>query len=423
MDIVNIRPGMLRGTVNIPPSKSFAHRAVLAAFLSRGKCRIENVQLSEDIAATVRCAEKMGAVCRYDAVRRILELDGSACADTGGHVKLDCGESGSTLRFLIPVAAALGFDCEFTGRGRLMKRPLDPYFEIFKSRKIRYELKDDTLKTYGSLKPGRFEIDGGLSSQFITGLLFALPQLDGDSEIIIKGRLESRAYVDISIAVLKNFGIKIENRNYESFTVCGGQRFKQRNYRIEGDFSQAAFFLVAGAIGCDITCAGLPEDSLQGDKKIVEIIESTGAAIKREKGGLRAEYRCGMRGVTVDASEIPDLVPILAVLLCFCGGESRIVNAGRLRLKESDRLRAVSSELGHLGADITEGSDYLVIHGRQVLNGTTVSAWNDHRIAMALAVAACRCEGDVGITGARRAVTKSYPEFFEDYADLGGLVK
>lgn len=425
MDIVNITPAMLAGKVRIPPSKSFAHRAVIAAFLSKGSCRLDNIQLSDDISATIGCIAAMGADCSFDEKKRALTVKGGGLAPKNKRLLLDCGESGSTLRFFIPIALALGFDCEFVGHGRLMKRPLDPYINIFNERNIKYRFTENSLITDGRLGCGKFVVNGGISSQFITGLLYALPILDGDSEIIIEGRLESRAYIDISIAVLKDFGIKIINENYEKFIIKGGQSYKCRNYSVEGDFSQAAFFLVAGALGCDISCTGLNRKSIQGDREIIDIIEKTGAVAEYgSHGEISAKCRNGLvGGITVDAGEIPDLVPILAVLLSFCRGESKIVNAGRLRIKESDRLKAISSELSHLGADITEGSDYLKICGRQTLNGTTVSAWNDHRIAMAAAIAACRCEGDVGITGAQKAVKKSYPEFFNDYSALGGIVK
>lgn len=423
MDMVNIKPAMLEGEVRIPPSKSIAHRAVIAAFLSRGKCSIENIDLSDDISATVGCIKAMGAKCRYDKRNRVLEISCEKLKSTSRRITLDCGESGSTLRFFIPIALALGFKCNFTGRGRLMKRPMEPYMKVFEEKGIRYELHDDVLTTDGKLVAGKYIIDGSLSSQFVTGLLFALSTLEGDSEIVIDGETVSCGYIDLTLATLSDFGIEVENKDYKQFVIKGNQKYKVMDYSVEGDFSQAAFFLVAGAIGSNVVCTGMNPDSIQGDKEILNILENVGATVKIEDGGkIQAEYSADMHGITVDAGEIPDLVPILAVLLSFCRGESRIVNAGRLRIKESDRLKAVSSELKHLGVDITEGTDYLKINGRHVLEGTTVSAWNDHRIAMSMAIAASRCEGDVGITGAETAVKKSYPDFFEDYRSLGGVV-
>ncbi len=423
MDMVNIKPAMLEGQVRIPPSKSIAHRAVIAAFLSKGKCSIENIDLSEDISATIGCIKTMGAQCKYNQKNRTLEVFCEKLKSTARRITLDCGESGSTLRFFIPIALALGFKCKFTGRGRLMQRPLEPYMKVFEEKGVKYKFENEVLTTDGQLTAGKYVIDGSLSSQFVTGLLFALSTLSEDSEIVIEGETVSKGYIDLTFATMTDFGIEIENKDYKSFIIKGNQQYRSMDYSVEGDFSQAAFFLVAGAIGCDVVCTGMNPHSIQGDKEILNVLRATGAEVEvGEKGRIRARYNPNMHGITVDAGEIPDLVPIMAVLLSFCRGESRIVNAGRLRIKESDRLRAIFSELRHLGVDITEGPDYLRIVGRQTLGGTTVSAWNDHRIAMSVAIAACRCEGDVGITGAQTAVKKSYPGFFEDYKGLGGTV-
>ncbi len=417
--MVKIKPQVLSGTVQAPPSKSCAHRAVIAAFLSGGNCLIENLHLSADILATLNCAAQLGAQWNYSEKKHTATIAGNN--PTLSSVILDCGESGSTLRFFIPIAMTTVDEVSFTGHGRLMERPLDPYLEIFKEKNIKYSLKKGVLTVKGRLTHGTYNIDGSVSSQFITGLLYALPLLDGDSEIKIKGKLTSRAYIDITLDVLKKFGINIKNENYSSFIIKGNQKYKAQSYTVEGDFSNAAFWLVAGALGCDITCAGLDKSSLQGDKAIIDIIESTGAMVEPVGcNSFRAKPTADMQGITVDADSVPDLVPILAVLFCFCKGTSRIENAGRLRLKESDRLAAITAELTKMGADITEGPDFLEIHGKQILNGAEISAWNDHRIAMAAAIAACRCEGDVSIDGAKKAVTKSYPNFFEDYIMLGG---
>ncbi len=423
MDSIKITPSVLSGKVKVPPSKSFAHRAVLAAFLSGGECKINNIGLSEDISATLNCIKALGAEFEYDDKKNNVLI--SRKADTScGKLRLDCGESGSTLRFLITIALCFSQDLEFTGRGRLMERPMKPVFNIFDKKGIKHSLKNGILSVKGKLSAGDFKIDGSVSSQFITGLLFALPLLDGDSRIIIENTLTSKGYIDITLDVLKKFGIKIENANYRVFTIKGNQQYKVKNYTVEGDFSQAAFFLVAGAIGCNITCTGLKENSLQGDKKILDIIAQTGAKIEKVgTNGFKATATANMHGITVDADEIPDLVPIMAVLLAFCKGESRIVNAARLRIKESDRLAAICSELKALGADITEGEDFLIIKGVQVLSGNSISSHNDHRIAMATAIAACRCEGEVIIDGARKSVKKSYPDFFYDYKKLGGIAE
>lgn len=420
--MVKLTPACLSGTVQAPPSKSYAHRAIICAFLSGGKCKTENICLSADISATLDCIKQLGAEWKYDNKRKIVSIVSKK--ESLSKPFLDCGESGSTLRFFIPIAMAMNDEVCFTGHGRLMKRPLESYFEIFKKKKIEYTLKKDVLSVKGRLTAGTYEVDGTVSSQFITGLLFALPLLEGDSEIKIKGKLASKAYIDITLDVLKSFGIEIENKDYSSFVIKGNQNYKPQSCFVEGDFSQAAFWLVAGALGCNVSCSGLDENSLQGDSKIIELIEQTGATVKRVgENTFAAQPTAEMKGITVDADEVPDLVPILAVLLCFCKGESRIENAGRLRIKESDRLSAITSELKKMGADITEGKDFLKIRGKQILNGAEVSAQNDHRIAMAIAVAACRCEGEIFIEGAKKAVKKSYPDFFEKYQKLGGIVE
>ena len=423
MDRVVIEPAPLSGTVKAPPSKSFAHRAIISAFLSGGECKINNLCLSEDILATLDCIESLGGKALYDSKKKsaVITTDKKPLPKK---IRLSCRESGSTLRFFIPIALCFSEDIEFEGKGKLMERPLTPFFDIFDTLGISHKYKNGVLSIKGKLKSGDFLIDGSVSSQFITGLLFALPLLDGDSKIVIKGNLSSKAYIDITLGVLKKFGIKIENDDYKTFKIKGNQKYKSQSYTVEGDFSQAAFFLTLGAIGCNVTVSGLKENSLQGDKKILEIIEATGAKIEKvSPSRFKAINTPTMHGITVDADEIPDLVPILAVLFAFSKGESKIVNAARLRIKESDRLSAITTELKKMGADIEEGEDFIVIRGKQVLVGADTSSHNDHRIAMACAIAACRTEGTVTIDGAKKAVKKSYPDFFEDYKKLGGKIK
>ena len=419
MDIISIEPKMLRGAVTVPPSKSAAHRAIIAASLSGGDCVLSNIAMSQDIEATMACMQALGG----DFVYRRNEMQLCVLREKKRKLQekliLPCGESGSTLRFLMPVSLLFGRPVRLTGCGRLMKRPQKPFIELFEQKGIRCKWTDTHIDLEGELKPGVYRLPGNVSSQFVTGLLFALPLLEGDSEIRLTTELESKGYVDLTLSVLKDFGIAVKNEGYRRFLIHGQQSYGTRDYTVEGDYSQAAFFLSAGALGCDIRCYGLNRDSLQGDKAIIEILKNAGAKIEIfDDGSIQARRTGQMRPVVIDAREIPDLVPVLAVMCAFCPGESRIIRAGRLRMKESDRLAATASELKHLGLDITEGTDELIIHGQEILYGTTVSAWNDHRIAMALAVAACRCEGEVQITGAKEAVKKSYPDFFEVYQRL-----
>ncbi|MBQ4146265.1 MAG: 3-phosphoshikimate 1-carboxyvinyltransferase [Clostridia bacterium] len=420
MEVTKIEPEMLIGNVIVPPSKSVAHRAIISAALSGDACKIDNVAFSKDIEATLGCMKSLGALFEYNEKNKTVEFfENNGLFKGKGKLVLNCEESGSTLRFLMPLALLSGREVVLNGKGRLMQRPQKPYFDLFDKLGIEYELKGNKLKIKGRLKAGKFKIAGNVSSQFITGLLFTLPLLDGDSIIEITTEMESKSYLDLTLQTLNEFGIEIINEKYQKFIIAGNQKYKGKNYFVEGDYSQAAFFLVAGAIGCDVGVYGLKENSLQGDKKILDILNEAGARIDTLPDGcIKASRTEAMHGVTIDARDIPDLVPILSVLCAFCPGESRIINAGRLRMKESDRLTSTSSELRMLGADIEEGEDYLKICGKQSLCGETVSAWGDQRIAMMLAIAACRCEGVVSITGAQEAVKKSYPDFFQVYESL-----
>lgn len=419
MDIISIEPKMLRGTVTVPPSKSAAHRAIIAAALSGEQCVLSNIAMSQDIEATLACMKALGGGFTYNKKKMQLCTVTEQKRKMSEKLVLPCGESGSTLRFLMPVSLLFGRTVRLTGCGRLLKRPQKPFVDLFAQKGIQCSWTEKYIELEGKLEPGIYRLPGNVSSQFVTGLLFALPLLEGDSEIQLTTELESKAYVDLTLSVLKDFGIAVKNEGYRRFLVHGKQSYGARNYTVEGDYSQAAFFLSAGALGCDIRCYGLKKDSLQGDKAIIEILKQAGAKIEFfDDGSIQARRTNCMHSVVIDAREIPDLVPVLAVVCAFCPGESRIVRAGRLRMKESDRLAAIASELKHLGLEITEGTDELIITGREVLYGTTVSAWSDHRIAMALAVAACRCEGEVQITGAKESVKKSYPDFFEVYQHL-----
>lgn len=408
------------GIVTPPASKSIAHRAVicagLAAIYGGGESVIENLALSKDITATLNAMESLGA--RY--VR-----DGSALIVTRGESRsdtIDCGESGSTLRFLLPIAALDGAERLFTGRERLMERPLDAYDEVFNTAGVRFERTERGVTVQGPMKSGAFRLPGNVSSQYVSGLLLALPLLDGDSEIVLTTGLESKAYVELTIDVMRGFGVEIEWTEPSRFRVKGGQRYafedfqqyKRESFFVEGDWSQAAFFLAAAALGRDVKCCGLNPESLQGDRAFLDILRQAGARVETDANGdirVKAEK---LTAVTVDAREIPDLVPPIAALCCFCEGVSTITGAERLRIKESDRLRALTESLGGLGARISETSDGLSIEGISSLEGGTVDAHGDHRIAMAAAVAAIRSSWPVYLTG-YECVDKSYPAFWDDW--------
>ena len=401
---VTIEPKKLSGKVTVPPSKSVAHRMIIAAALAEGTSEISNLYPSVDILATMDCMRQLGAK---------IDFSGDTAVITGvkavpEKAELDCCESGSTLRFLIPVACALGAETTFIGRGRLPQRPITPYLEEFPKHGVTFDY-DNTMpfSVSGKLTGGKFYVDGGISSQFITGLLFALPLLEEDSEIVLTSHLESKPYVDITLGTLKDFGCEVEETE-SGYFVKGGQAYKPFSGVVEGDFSQAAFFEVANAIGSDIEISGLNEKSFQGDKKIVEICRE----IVYNKNSTLEPFE-------IDCSDIPDLVPILTVLASFCEGKSRIYNVARLRIKECDRLAAMADCLNKIGGKVTEFADSLEIEGVKSLKGGVVDSYNDHRIAMSMAVASTRCEGKLTINGAE-CVRKSYPNFFEVFENLGG---
>ena len=385
---IKIIPTKLAGAITPPPSKSQAHRLLIAGYLAGGEERVTNVAESEDIVATRAC---------MDALR----------AKSSEHPRLDCGESGSTLRFLIPVALALRAGGIFTGRGRLMERPQEPYFNMFREKGISYEQKDGVLTVSGKLTPGIYSLRGDVSSQFITGLLYALPLLPGPSEIRLTTPLESAGYVDMTLDALERFGVTVRYDGAGTYTIPGGQVYTPCDCAVEADWSQAGFWYAARGLGNAVEISGMNHASHQGDR----VLEDWAAALSQPGE------------VELDLSGSPDLAPPIAAWAALRAGEvTRLVNAARLRIKESDRLATVTSELTKLGADIEEGPDYLIIRGVETLRGGEVLSHNDHRIAMMAAIAATRADGPVVLRDAG-AVKKSYPNFWNDYTALGGDIE
>ena len=402
---ITINPKKLSGKVMVPPSKSVSHRAIICASLAKGQSLVKNIKYSQDIEATLDCMSAMGMT--YERHEDSLTINGIQAFNPNGLLNMNTRESGSTIRFLIPMALLCSETAEVTGSDKLMQRPLKPYFDIFEAKDINYSYEGSKLKLSGKLTSGTYEITGDVSSQFISGLLFALPLVDGDSIIKITTALESKGYVDLTLDMLKAFGIEIINNNYEEFIIKGAQSYKAMDCTVEGDYSQAAFYEVAKVLGNDIQCLGLNENSSQGDKEILAIVEKV--------------RNNGLTGIKIDVKDIPDLVPILTVLGTFCKGTTEIYNAARVRIKESDRLESTTCELRKLGAKITELPDSLIIEGTGKLKGGVVDSWNDHRIAMALAIASTICEEPVTITCAE-SVSKSYPHFWEHFKSLGGSI-
>lgn len=414
---IKITPSHLKGSVTPPSSKSVFHRALIAAALAKGESKIFPCAFSDDVTATMQALRALGAAVAENG-ESIIVKGIESIPDT---VYINAGESGSTLRFLIPVCAALAKRSVFSGRGRLPQRPLSPYYEVLAkySKKSEAELP---LEVENGFKTTHFEIDGSVSSQFVTGLLMTLPFLGENASIIVKGELKSAPYVEITKSVMSAFGVDV---------ICGcagyntyGQ-YTAREFKAETDWSAAAFWFAADMLGAQIEVCGLDILSAQGDKKIVDIIETAGGEITENKKGFSvcsAEYKDGdSRCIEIDISQIPDLAPPIAAMAAAGSGKTIMKNASALRAKESDRIESISSALKLMGADVEVIGDDIHITGKkQLKGGVCVPSFGDHRIAMMTAVASIKCEKPVVIEDAE-CVKKSYPRFFEDFRALGGI--
>ena len=418
MNNVNFNPFTPNGTISAPPSKSDVHRAVICAALSGGVCTISPVALSEDVKATIGCVEALGA--KTALKDNVLTVDGREIFKNK-EAELDCRESGSTLRFLIPVAAAGGVSAVFTGAGRLPERPIGVYTDALPEKGVTCQTEGGLpLQINGKLQSGVFKIPGNVSSQFITGLLFALPLLDGDSDIVLTSPIQSAGYINMTIRTMSKFGIEVDMTD-KGWHVRGKQHYIPTDYTTDGDWSQAAFFLVAGAVGGEVTVQGANIDSSQGDRRIAALLREFGAEVIQDGGSITVK-KAPMRAIEISAAQIPDLVPVLAVCACFAEGTTRINDAERLRIKESDRLKTTAALLNSLGGKVKELPDGLEITGVKRLKGAAVDGCNDHRIVMSAAVCAAGCESGITCTDAW-SINKSYPDFYNDYAKIGGRVK
>ena len=399
-------------TIFTPSSKSYIHRYLISALFAEGESTIDNVTFSNDISATLSCIEELGAKVWVSEDKTQIKVTGARGRKE--KVSLYCGESASTLRFIIPIATLFADSIEYRGANSLFKRPLDPYFKIFDKNNMDYEFcLGEYLKLKGSLKDNTYVIDGSVSSQFVTGLLFTLPNMNYDSRIVIEGTLQSKPYVDITLEVLKNSGIEIVNNNYQSFEIKGNQKFKAGNYFSQGDYSQVAFFLVAGLFAGGIECTNMEPLSLQGDRVIVDILRKMGADITPIERGFKVN-KSSLKSIgTIDASDFPDIVPILSLACALAEGTTTIRGIERLRIKECDRAFATVDVLSKLGADICEKDGALVIKGKKSLKGGRVKSFNDHRMAMTASVASLVCDEGV-IIEEPMSINKSYPTFYED---------
>ena len=418
-----IHPGKCSGEVKIPPSKSMAHRAIICAALAGGTSRISNIAYSEDIKATISCMKKLGAEIKQ--ADNTLEITGVGSLATlqrnvSPGVVVDCNESGSTLRFLIPVFALADKHCIFTGKGRLMQRPQTVYEDIFTEQKKEFKVSADKIETFETLSAGIFEVQGNISSQFISGLLFTLPLLSGDSIIKIIPPFESRSYVNLTLELLQKFGIEIVWLNENALMIKGGQTYSACDYTVEGDYSQLAFWGVLAAINSGLKITGVNPASRQGDSVIIDILKDFGADVKAITDGYQISGG-RLTGCEIDLENCPDLGPALTVLAAMADGTTIIKNAGRLRIKESDRILAMETELRKAGVAISSTADTVTIKGgvaKTSAAGYTFFGHNDHRIVMSMAVLATVLGQPSAIENAN-AINKSYPNFFDDLQQAG----
>lgn len=411
-----LQPGFRTGAVHIPASKSQAHRLLICAALSQNETVIRCRGISRDIAATADCLNALGAEIWLRGedltVRPITQKP-------QGTRHLHCQESGSTLRFLLPLTGVLEADAVFHMEGRLPQRPLHPLDQVLTDHGMTIRQNHDLLYCEGRLRPGEFSLPGDVSSQYISGLLMALPLLNEGSALTVTGGLESAAYVTMTEDTLRRGGVSLRKTG-GTWHIPGGQRLRfPDRLTAEGDWSNAAFFLCMGALSPEgVTVHGLDLASSQGDRAVLNILAAMGARVSTENGSVTVR-RGELKGVAIDAGPIPDLIPVLCVTAAGAEGDTQIFNAGRLRLKESDRLRTTAQLLTALGGSVEEQPNGLLIHGTGRLRGGIADSCGDHRIAMSAAVAACLCESPVTVQG-MACVSKSYPHFWEDFDALKG---
>lgn len=412
-------PGTLGGTVRAIPSKSQAHRVLIAAALSDAPSRIFCGSFSEDVLATIGCLRALGA--KIDV--RGSEIAVMPIEIPSASAELPCGESGSTLRFLLPVAAALGTDAAFRMEGRLPDRPVRPVTDLLSAMGAEVSRPEKhLLRVRGPIRGGDFPIAGNVSSQFVTGLLFALPLLPGPSRVLVEGRLESKDYVNMTIDIMNRCGFSVR-RQHNVYTASPGRgHLPKDGITVEGDWSCGAFWLCAGALlPGGLTITGLDPASVQGDRAVLKLLKAFGAEIEETSADITVR-RGALRGISIDASGTPDLIPCLAPVAASAAGVTAVTGAGRLRLKESDRLSAIAAVLRTLGARVETTMDTLTITGGERLTGGTVSAAGDHRIAMTAALASLVAGQSVTIAGAE-CVKKSYPSLWEDWKALSGALR
>ena len=386
---------------------------LICAALGDRKCDILCTDTNADIDATVACLNALGA----DIKRTETGFEVNPIISLKQNASLNCNESGSTLRFLLPLVASLGADCSFSMRGRLAQRPLSPLYELLCENGVKLSPKgSNPLEVSGRLTFGSYSVAANVSSQYISGLLFALSIADGNSTLFLEGNIESAPYIDMTVDALLSFGADVSyDASAQAFNIKGKKRLHSpETLTVGGDWSNAAFFITAGVIGKKpIEVSGLNPSSRQGDRRIIDVLRKMGADIVCDKGRVTA-IPSKLRGTRIDAADIPDLVPIISVAASVAEGETVIFNASRLRLKESDRIESVCSTLSTLGATVSATADGLIIRGKNSLVGGVVDSFNDHRIAMSAAVASLVCKNAVTVTDFE-AINKSYPSFLDNW--------
>ena len=416
--IVNILPSTISGIINAPSSKSSMQRACAVALISEGTTIIENAGTSNDEEAAKDIIAKLGAT--VDTKRSEIIVTSSrhifTSRDKNKHSTVSCGESGLSLRMFVPLAALFNYDITFTGVGSILQRPIDFFDKVLPQLGVDVQSNNGRLPITikGPLKPANITVDGSLSSQFLTGLLIAYAKACTVPVSIKVNNLASKPYIDLTLSILNHFGFKIENENFEKFTVLprNAEMGHSVKYKVEGDWSNTAFLLVAGAIAGEVIVKGADMNSTQGDKKIIDALEASGAFLKFDGNAIHVKSK-PLSAFNFDATHAPDLFPPLVALAAYCKGNSTIKGVRRLLHKESNRALTLRKEFAKMNVTIDLDDDIMVVHGAKQVKGAKVTSHNDHRIAMACAVAALRANGQTIIHEAD-AVKKSYPGFFND---------
>ena len=413
--LAKIKPRLMGGTIKAIPSKSYAHRIMLCAMLSNMQTQIAGNYESKDMEATLSCVQALGSKVKIQ--NNVLYL--SPDKKRPNSAILDCIESGSTVRFILPIVAALGIEATVNGKEGLQKRPLKDLVDVLRDHGEIIDSETLPINMKGKITPGIYKIRGDVSSQYITGLLLALPLLDADSEIVIEGELVSKKYIDITLDVQKSFGINII-QSETGFQIPGNQKYvAPKKMVVQGDWSNAAFWLSLGALNNDIEITGLSLETQQGDREILQILMEMGAKVLIKNDSIFVK-KSKLRSVSLDMKNIPDLAPIVSILMANAEGISIMKNIDRLKIKETDRLQAIIETLQKMGVKCRYQDNELSILGGSICAFSNGS-YNDHRMVMMQAVAASIADGECIIDGIE-AKDKSYPSFFVDYKALGGDV-